>query len=145
LALAPLLGGCVTDGTGSVAGGECKVFEAPQFAVRGATQHDQDWIDPTIESGIGGCKWKRPAPRPAEWDAPKVRNVRKVAPDAKPAKKPPLWLKMLRSPLVKSPLVVSVPEAPPAIVPEPAPAIAAPPLAPPPCRPIDELLRKCGQ
>jgi len=45
------LGGCMTtQGPGSVSKGECRIFHAPKYAVRGATQYDQDWIDPTIEA-----------------------------------------------------------------------------------------------
>lgn len=127
LALLPLLvlGGCVTtDGVGSVTRGECKVFEAPQHEIRGATQHDQDWIDPTIESGVGGCHWARPAQRPVEWDVPKAprHKVKAVpVPKAKPA-----WLRMLRS------------------EPQPAPEpVAAAPEPPPPSAPrsaLDQLL-----
>lgn len=79
LPLLAALGGCETTGTGSVKG-SCRAFEAPQYAVRGATQHDQDWIDPTIESGIGACNWTRPAPRPAAWDAkPSPPPIHKAA------------------------------------------------------------------
>lgn len=120
--LAPLLAACETTGGGSVMGTDCKVFPRPAYEIRGATQHDQDWIDPTIESGVGGCHWARPALRPVEWDAPKApRHKVKVVPvpKAKPA-----WLRMLRS--------EPQPEAP-APAPEPSP----PPV---PRSPLDQLL-----
>lgn len=117
------LGGCVTTGGGSVMGTDCKVFPRPAYEIRGATQHDQDWIDPTIESGVGGCHWARPASRPVEWDAPHPRRKVKVVPlpKAKPA-----WLRMLRS----------EPQ------PEPEPVASAPEPPPPPAlrSPIDQLL-----
>ncbi len=65
---AAVLGGCTTTGIGSVKGGECRIFERPSFAVRGKARYDQDWIDSQIEGGVGGCGWKRPAPRPASID-----------------------------------------------------------------------------
>ena len=66
LLLAPLLGGCAWQTVkGSVAGGECKVFERPEYVVLGKRPYDQNWIDGTIEGGVGACRWKRPAPRPA--------------------------------------------------------------------------------
>ena len=48
------LAGCQTTGIGSVKGGECKIFERPPYAVRGVRQYDQDWIDSTVEGGVGG-------------------------------------------------------------------------------------------
>jgi hypothetical protein len=116
LPLLLVLGGCVTDGVGSVKGGECKVFDAPAYEIRGATQHDQDWIDPTIESGVGACKWKRPAARPAAWDAP----GKPVQLNSTPAKKPRLlrkvWPKAAVAPVVPVPTVPSaaslIPPAP---------------------------------
>jgi hypothetical protein len=50
-------------GWGSVKGGECQAFLPPQFAIEGKTPQDQYWIDLTIESGVGGCKWPRPKAR----------------------------------------------------------------------------------
>jgi hypothetical protein len=44
--------------------GECRVFEAPEYAVKGLTRDDQDWIDVNTEAGIAACQWKRPHPRP---------------------------------------------------------------------------------
>lgn len=141
LLLAPLLGGCLhTSGGGSVAGGACKIFDAPKFEVRGATQHDQDWIDPTIESGVGGCKWARPARRPPQWDAAPAPKV--VV--AKPAKKPGL-LKRIKArvwPKAAAPvahLTETAPRpitAPPASMMLPAPAV---PMAKPRTA-LDELL-----
>lgn len=117
------LGGCVTTGEGSVTGGECKVFQAPQYAVRGARSYDQDWIDSTVEGGVGGCKWKRPAARPASLDVPKV-----AAP--KPVKRRSLVAR------VKAKVWPSAGVAPVEAVPE-APVVA-PPSAPRSV--IDELL-----
>lgn len=58
----------------SVVGGECKVFERPEYAVRGKRRYDQDWIDSQVEGGVGGCGWKRPKPRPASFDAPRTKK-----------------------------------------------------------------------
>ncbi|XUM19734.1 hypothetical protein ACRAVF_18895 [Bradyrhizobium oligotrophicum S58] len=143
LLLFPLaLAGCATtSGPGSVAGGECKVFQRPAYAIRGATQHDQDWIDPTIESGVGACRWARPAPRPAEWDAPapapaKVakRPVKKA--DPKVDKKRG-WLWKAIPTLAKKPRPAPVAPVAPVVESEP-PAPAPPP--PPPRSAIDILL-----
>ncbi|UFW75218.1 hypothetical protein [Bradyrhizobium sp. WU425] len=73
--LTALLGGCASRGPGSIAGGECKIFEAPPYEVRGARAYDQDWIDSQVEGGVGGCRWKRPAARPASIDAAPVRKA----------------------------------------------------------------------
>lgn len=141
LLLLPLLalGGCATAPQGSVGGSECKVFERPQYVVRGARQYDQNWIDSTIEGGVGACGWARPAPRPAELDAPVSRAPQKAK--AVPKKRKPAWLRMLRSLHHPKPAPVPVtPIADPA-PPEPAP-VAVPELPPPPpsCSPIDKLL-----
>jgi hypothetical protein len=54
LAAASLLGGCAGKGPASIAGGECKIFERPEYAVRGAKPYDQDRIDSQAEGGVGG-------------------------------------------------------------------------------------------
>jgi hypothetical protein len=56
--------GCAGSLPASVAGGECKIFAPPDYAIRGKTQKDQNWIDDTEEAGIAGCKWSRPKARP---------------------------------------------------------------------------------
>lgn len=129
-----VLGGCMTTGGPASVSGTCGLFDAPKYAIRGATQHDQDWIDPAIESGIGGCNWARPAARPAEWDAAPVRKARPIA---KPVKKPG-WIWRARSTVWPKKIVVPAVMVPD---PEPEPEPVAPPPAPPPPRSaIDELL-----
>ena len=54
------LGGCAGVMPGSVAGGECRVFHDPGFAVRGKRLKDAQWIGRTQETGIHVCGWKRP-------------------------------------------------------------------------------------
>ncbi len=54
------LSACASVGPASVAGGECKVFHDPGFAVRGKRLKDSQWIGQTQETGIQVCKWKRP-------------------------------------------------------------------------------------
>lgn len=136
--LAPLLGGCPAHLGGSVAGGECKVFERPPYAIRGVTQYDQDWADSTVEGGVGGCGWQRPGPRPAAIDA-----MPALKPIAKPAKKLGVlgrvkarasssWPSRPIAPVV----VLPDPPAPdtepePAAAVEPAAVVEAP-IAPPP-------------
>lgn len=55
-----IAGGCASLGPASVAGGECKVFHDPGFAVRGARLKDAQWIGRTQETGIKVCRWRRP-------------------------------------------------------------------------------------
>lgn len=133
-----VLGGCVTTGTGSVVGGECKVMERPQYVVRGVRQYDQDWIDSTIEGGIGACKWERPAARPPELDAPKAPPA-PVTPKKKRG-----WIWRALPALRKKPLPASsAPVAPAVTISEPPPLAAEPePIATPtaPRSAIDELL-----
>jgi len=52
--------GCASIGPASVAGGECKIFRDPGFAVRGKRLQDAQWIGRTQETGIQVCKWRRP-------------------------------------------------------------------------------------
>lgn len=54
------LSGCASVAPGSVAGGECKIFHDPGFAVRGRRLTDSQWIGRTQEAGIEICGWKRP-------------------------------------------------------------------------------------
>lgn len=118
------LGGCATVPQPTVRSGECKVIERPQYVVRGLRRYDQDWIDSTIEGGVGACGWQRPAPRPASLDE---KLIKKAVPHHKI--KP--WLRFLRAFHPKKPEPVAVtPIADP--VPEPP--------APAPRKPIDELL-----
>lgn len=123
------LGGCAHGPTvGSVAGGECRVFERPPYAVRGKTQYDQDVADNFVESGVSGCNWKRPAARPASIEGRVVS-----APVTSPKKKG-----IIRR--IKEKFIAPRPI-------EPVPYIAAqvaqpaPPQLPPALRdPVDDLL-----
>lgn len=127
-----VLGGCAhAPGPTSIAGGECKFLERPAYAVRGAQRYDQDWIDSTVEGGVGACHWPRPAPRPASLDA-------QIPVKAKPAaQKKPGWLSLLHG-FRKKPVVAAPAE--PAPVVEAAPAPEPEPPAPAAKRPIDDLL-----
>lgn len=131
--LALLLAGCASKGPASIAGGECKIFEAPAYEVRGEQPYDQDWIDSQVEGGVGGCHWKRPARRPASLDA---------APGARRAVVKPARRGILRRIRVRVlPPKLEVPAAAPALEPLPAPArvVAVPPVRPPRSA-IDRLL-----
>jgi hypothetical protein len=133
LLIAPLLGGCFQTGVGSVAGGECKIFERPPYVVLGKARYDQDWIDSQIEGGVGGCRWRRPAARPAELDAVAGRKV-----IATPKKRG--LFKRIRERVIKpawpaaSAPITPTPEVPAVVV---APE---PPAPPPPRSAVDELL-----
>ncbi|MCK1676659.1 hypothetical protein [Bradyrhizobium sp. 150] len=133
-----LLAGCASKGPASIAGGECRIFERPQYEVRGKRDYDQDWIDSQVEGGVGGCHWKRPAARPASIDA---------APGHKAAPAPvkrKSFVRRIRDRVL--PPKVEIPAAPAAIAPapavasEPAPA-AAPPAPRPPRSAIEKLLQ----
>ena len=126
------LGGCPgTSLPGSVAGGECRVFERPPYAVLGKTRYDQHVADTFVESGVGGCGWQRPAKRPASLD---VAPGQKVAAVAAPKKRG--LFKRIRDRLTtkKEPVPFLPPEAPP------APIAVVPAPVPPPRDPVDELL-----
>lgn len=133
---AGLLAGCQTTGPASVKGGECRIFERPEYAVRGLRQYDQDWVDSQIEGGVGGCGWKRPKARPASFDAVPGRKATPA-----PVKKRSIVRR------IKDRVVHPFTPAPPVAAPEPAPqpAVAAPaPPPPPPPKPrdpVDELLQ----
>jgi hypothetical protein len=135
-AAALMLGACQHTGVGSVRGGECKIFERPQYVVLGKRPYDQDWIDSQVEGGVGGCGWQRPKPRPASLDA--VPGQKAAA--AKPVKKPGLikrvkdrvW-KSKAEPVIELPAIIT--QGPP----DPPPI---PHAAPPPTREaVDELLQ----
>lgn len=87
LTLGTLLAGCVTTNKGSVAG-ECRLVSTPQYAVKGRTSYDQNWIDDTTERLVGGCGQPRPKARPASLDA---KPVVVKAPIPKSAPKATLW------------------------------------------------------
>lgn len=136
IAVGLALGGCTSiQKINSIHGGEAKIFERPQYEVRGATRYDQDWIDSQVEGGVAAFGWERPAPRPPELDHPSQR-LPTIA--AKPAKKPRL-LKRIKNKLIK-------PKAMPTPVSEPSPVVPAEivPPPPPPRKPIDELLQPRG-
>ncbi|ULK98833.1 hypothetical protein [Bradyrhizobium sp. I71] len=127
-----LLAACGHGGPASIAGGECKIFEAPQYEVRGKRQYDQDWIDSQVEGGVGGCRWKRPQPRPASIDAaPAPRPA-----VAKPAKRRGIVARIRDRvmPAKEWPAAAPPIEPAPVVVPPPAPAPRPPRSA------IDRLL-----
>jgi hypothetical protein len=128
---AGLLAGCASKGPASVMGGECRIFERPEYAVRGKKPYDQDWIDSQVEGGVGGCNWKRPAARPASIDGP--ADVRQ--PPA-PTKKRGIIRRIKDRVTGKTPAIEPVPYLPPVPVAQPAP-----PPPPPPRDRVDELLR----
>lgn len=134
-----MLSGCVTTGPASIKGGECRIFERPQYAVRGLRQYDQDWIDSQVEGGVGGCRWKRPAARPPSFDA--VQGQRAKAP---PVKKRGFMRRIkdrVVHPFTKRVAPIEETPLPPVVV-APTPAAPQPPAPPPkPRDPVDELLQ----
>jgi hypothetical protein len=92
------VGGCATKPTvGSVAGGDCKLVHTPQYAIKGATDYDQEWSDDVTEALVRGCKQSRPKARPAALDAPPPVVTPAVPPAAPagPPKKLHWWQKLL--------------------------------------------------
>jgi hypothetical protein len=138
------LGGCAPHLGGSVSGGECKIMERPLYAVQGQQRYDQDWIDSTIEGGVGACGWKRPAPRPPELDAAPALPAK--PPAVRPSRKPGLvkrieqrvWPKTAVAPVAPVPMPTDRPVA--ADAPPPDPPLPAPePPASKPKRPLTAL------
>lgn len=131
-----LLAGCAAKGPASVAGGECRIFERPQYEVRGKRPYDQDWIDSQIEGGVGGCRWQRPAKRPASLDAAPAARPAVAAPKRKPG-----LVKRIRDRILPPAAAAPSPPAFPAVAapiePVPPPPAPAPPK---PRAPVDELL-----
>jgi hypothetical protein len=113
-----------------VAKGECRVFEAPPYEVLGKTTYDQDYIDGNVEAGVGGCGWKRPAPRPPGLDA----KTNKPAVH-KAQKKKSGFLARVKARVTGKPV-----EPVPYITALPAPIVAEPTPAPVPRDPVYEFL-----
>ena len=95
-AIATLLAACGTSRKVSVADGEARALEGPKVEIHGATIHDQQWIDETIEAGVRGLGWERPGPRPVEWDRPLSPAAAPAIAKAAVPKSRPKWLKFLR-------------------------------------------------
>lgn len=139
------LAGCAAQHGMSISGGECKVIERPPYAVRGARPYDQDWIDSTIEGGVGACNWPRPAPRPAEIDA---KVGLKQAPAPRPLKrglvsriKAKVWPRATVAPVTAAPEPVAPPPAPIEAAPvEATPRAPAPDPEPVRRSPLEDLL-----
>lgn len=125
------LAGCQTTGPASVKGGECRIFERPEYAVRGLRQYDQDWVDSQIEGGVGGCGWKRPKARPASFDVVPGRKA-----IVAPVRKRGIIGRIKDRVLPPAPVQAPEPVVQPPVIVAPAPA---PP--PKPRDPVDELLQ----
>ena len=126
-ALALTVAACGTLRPASVVGGECRVFERPEYAVFGRTRYDQNWIDSNTEAGVAACGWQRPKPRPQGLD--KATGGKQLAPTKK---KPPGFISRIKRAVAPS----GTAQAPPP-VPEQQPVPAAPAK---PRDPVDELL-----
>lgn len=135
------LGACMQTFQSSVAG-SCAVFERPPYAVIGKTEYDQRVADGFVESGVAGCNWRRPAPRPPELDAPRRHSVKSAAP-------PPRGkaaFSRTRANITAGVRRVWPSGASAPVVPTPAPPVAtpsavAPDPAPPAARPLTPLER----
>lgn len=139
--LAAGLCGCAKDMGGSISGGECKVFDRPPYAVRGATRYDQDVADNYVEGGVGACGWQRPAARPPELDAqpalkPASRPVRRRSVLRRIKDK--VWPRAAIAPVTAAPVPPDRPVADDA--PPPAEPLPPPKPKPRPLTAIEELL-----
>jgi hypothetical protein len=130
-ALALTVAGCGTLRPASVGGGECRVFERPEYAVLGQTRYDQSWIDSNTEAGVAACGWQRPKPRPPELGKAPAPNH--LAPAKK--KRPRLIGRIKRTVTPSANAQSNAPAVTP--TPEP-PSVPAAPAAP--RDPVDELL-----
>jgi hypothetical protein len=133
-ALGLMLSGCETL-RGSIAGGECKVFERPEYAVRGLRSYDQHWVNSQVEGGIGACGWARPAARPPELDAVRPATKKAIQPTKKRSLVRRIKDRVKIWPDNPAPVVAA-----PLPVPEPPPPAPPPPAPPKPRSAIDELL-----
>jgi hypothetical protein len=151
LSMTVTLAGCAgTRLPASVKGGECRVFERPEYAVLGKRQYDQRWIDGNVEAGVGGCGWQRPAKRPPALDAAPSGRPLVVVPQRRASLMSRTFGRLHRAPVPRArpgrvdpvpseaprPANIVVPDV--LVVPEPEPEAAPPP--PPPRAPVDELL-----
>jgi hypothetical protein len=128
-ALALIMTACGTLRPASVGGGECRVFERPEYSVLGQTRYDQNWIDSNTEAGVAACGWQRPKPRPQALGRPPA--VKQLAPAKKT--RPGLISRVKRA---VAPSASAQPSAQ-AATPEPPPVPTAPAA---PRDPVDELL-----
>ena len=72
-------GGCAANGQFATFGGASPSLPRAEYAVKGKTAYDQDWIDRTIEAEVAGFGIARPAARPASLDAkPAIKAKRAV-------------------------------------------------------------------
>lgn len=130
---------------GSIAGGECRVFERPAYAVRGLRPYDQNWIDSQVEGGVGACGWSRPLPRPAAIDAAKP-----VAVAAPPRRRG--VVARIKAAVHRQPAAAAPAPAAPIAAPDPEPDAKAPEVRPsevkmpepPPRSRLDLLLDRAG-
>jgi hypothetical protein len=132
--IAFVLAGCGGGKLASVSG-SCGLFEGPEYVVTGADPYSDNWVNRTVESGIGGCSWQRPTNPPPAATAPVVKpppvatRKRRVL---KAGFATPLFH---RRPAVEAPAVpvtpIVIPATPATPWPDPAP-VATPDPAPDP-------------
>jgi hypothetical protein len=121
---------CGTLRPACVGGGECRVFEHPEYAVLGKTRYDQNWIDSNTEAGVAACGGSVPSRGRKCWadrrgEAPRTREKEAAGPDR------PHQASRCANANAQSPTPATIP------TPEPSP-VPAPPATT--HDPVDELL-----
>ena len=104
----------------SVGGGECRVFERPEYVVLAQTPYDQNWIDSNTEAGVAACGWQRPKSRPQARGRPPEANHR-----TRPKQKPGLIGRFERAAASSASAKSSAPATMPTSAPPSVPAAPA--------------------
>jgi hypothetical protein len=130
-ALALTVTACGTLRPASVGGGECRVFERPEYAVLGQTRYDQNWIDSNTEAGVAACGWRRPKQRPQVLGGPS--GAKQFGP---PKKKRPGLIGRIKRNVAPN---ANAQSPAPAMKPTPEPP-SVPTVPAKPRDPVDELL-----
>lgn len=137
------LAACGTTKLPGSATGLCDIIPKAEYAVKGVTQYDQDFVDEAVTAGAT-CGHPAPKARPAEWD-----TARPKAPSAAKGRRTPKpgLVSRIRDAII--PRAHAAPPPLPAERPASLPAADPPPVIeakpepkpePKPLAPVDELL-----
>src|SRR3974390_184279 len=104
-------GGCAANSQFATFGGAGPLLPRAEYAVKGKTAYDQEWIDRTIEAEVAGFGIAPPLARPASFDPkPVVKAKAVVAPpvvatpdlDAAPPAATKTWVEKLHDDIHES-------------------------------------------